>query len=56
MNCLLLIKGKTTKILNIEDLSDEELKVLKKFYSKISAIAEKEHPGEDITISIEEDK
>ena len=35
-------KGASNKALNIEDLTEEELKVLKKFYSRLSDIAEKE--------------
>ena len=35
-------KGASNKALNLEDLTEEELKVLKKFYSKLSDIAERE--------------
>ena len=35
-------KGASNKVLNLEDMTDDELKVLKKFYSKLSAIAAEE--------------
>lgn len=35
-------KGASNRVLNIEDLTEDELKVLKKFYSKLSDISEKE--------------
>jgi low affinity Fe/Cu permease len=39
-------KGASNTILNIEDMTEDELKVLKKFYSQISARAQKEtEPG-----------
>ena len=35
-------KGASNRVLNIEDLTEEELKVLKKFYTKLSDLSEKE--------------
>jgi len=35
-------KGASNRVLNIEDLTEEELRVLKKFYSKLSDLSEKE--------------
>src|ERR1700748_555097 len=35
-------KGASNRVLNIEDLTEDELKVLKKFYGKLSDISEKE--------------
>lgn len=32
-------KGASNRILNIEDLTEDELKVLKKFYSKLSTLS-----------------
>ncbi|QMU28943.1 low affinity iron permease family protein [Adhaeribacter radiodurans] len=36
------LKGASNRLINIEDLSDEELKVLKSYYDQLSDIAEKE--------------
>lgn len=36
------LKGASNRLINIEDLSDEELKELKSFYNQLSDIAEKE--------------
>lgn len=36
------LKGASNRLINIEDLSDEELKVLKSYYDELSDIAEKE--------------
>ncbi|PSR52493.1 low affinity iron permease family protein [Adhaeribacter arboris] len=36
------LKGASNRLINIEDLSDEELKVLKSYYNQLSDIAEKE--------------
>jgi low affinity Fe/Cu permease len=36
------LKGASNRLINIEDLSDEELKVLKSYYDQLSEIAEKE--------------
>jgi len=39
-------KGASNRVLNIEDMTEDELQVLKKFYSKLSALSEKEdNPG-----------
>ena len=38
-------KGASNRVLNIEDMTEEELKVLKKFYSKLSDLSEKESLG-----------
>ncbi len=38
-------KGASNRALNIEDMTEEELKVLKKFYSKLSDLSEKESLG-----------
>jgi low affinity Fe/Cu permease len=39
-------KGASNRILNIEDLTDQELRVLKQFYGKLSELSEKEEsPG-----------
>lgn len=38
-------KGASNRVLNIEDLTEDELKVLKKFYAKLSNLAETEHLG-----------
>ena len=35
-------RGASNRVLNIEDLTEEELKILKKFYSKLSDLSEKE--------------
>ena len=35
-------KGASNRVLNIEDMTEEELKVLKKFYLKLGAFSEKE--------------
>ena len=35
-------KGASNRVLNIEDMTEEELKVLKKFYSKLSDLSETE--------------
>ncbi len=35
-------KGASNRVLNIEDMNEEELKVLKKFYSKLSDLSEKD--------------
>ena len=35
-------KGASNRVLNIEDMTEEELKVLKKFYSKLSDLSEKD--------------
>jgi low affinity Fe/Cu permease len=48
-------KGASNRVLNIEDMSEDELKVLKKFYAKLSDLSEKEgHLGS--THSIDEAK
>ncbi|QNF35006.1 low affinity iron permease family protein [Adhaeribacter swui] len=36
------LKGASNRLINIEDLSDEELKVLKSYYDQLADIAEKE--------------
>lgn len=36
------LKGASNRLINVEDLSDEELKVLKSYYDQLSDIAEKE--------------
>ena len=36
------LKGASNRLINIEDLSDEELKVLKSYYDQLAEIAEKE--------------
>lgn len=36
------LKGASNRLINIEDLSDEELKVLKTYYNQLSDISEKE--------------
>ncbi len=36
------LKGASNRLINIEDLSDEELKVLKSYYNQLAEIAEKE--------------
>ena len=39
-------KGASNRILNIEDMTEEELQVLKKFYAKLSDLSEKDgNPG-----------
>ena len=35
-------KGASNRVLNIEDMTEDELKVLKKFYSKLSDLSEKD--------------
>ena len=35
-------QGASNRVINIEDMTEEELKVLKKFYSKLSDLSEKE--------------
>lgn len=35
-------KGASNRVLNIEDMTEDELKVLKKFYSKLSDLSEQE--------------
>ncbi len=35
-------KGASNRVLNIEDMNEEELKVLKRFYAKLSDLSEKE--------------
>lgn len=35
-------KGASNRVLNIEDMTEEELRVLKKFYTKLSSLSEKE--------------
>ena len=35
-------KGASNRVLNIEDMTEEELQVLKKFYAKLSDLSEKE--------------
>ena len=35
-------KGASNRVLNIEDMTAEELKVLKKFYAKLSDLSEKD--------------
>ena len=45
-------KGASNRVLNIEDMTEEELKVLKKFYAKLSDLAEEESVG--TTHSIDE--
>ena len=35
-------KGASNRVLNIEDMTEEELKVLKKFYLKLSDLSEKD--------------
>lgn len=48
-------KGASNRVLNIEDMTEDELKVLKKFYAKLSDLSEKEgHLGS--THSIDEAK
>ena len=47
-------KGASNRVLNIEDMTEDELKVLKKFYSKLSDLAETESVG--LTHSIDEAK
>ena len=48
-------KGASNRVLNIEDMTEEELKVLKKFYQKLSSLSEQEgHSG--ISHSIDEAK
>jgi len=37
-------KGASNRVLDIEDLTEDELKVLKKFYGKLSGLSEKEEP------------
>ncbi len=36
------LKGASNRLINIEDLSDEELKILKSYYNQLSDLAEKE--------------
>lgn len=36
------LKGASNRLINIEDLSDEELKVLKSYYDQLGELAEKE--------------
>ena len=38
-------KGASNRVLNIEDMTEEELRVLKKFYTKLSDLSEKESLG-----------
>jgi low affinity Fe/Cu permease len=45
-------KGASNRVLNIEDLGEEDLKVLKKFYEKLGDLSEKEPLG--TTHSIDE--
>ena len=48
-------KGASNRVLNIEDMTEEELQVLKKFYSRLSDLSEKEgNPG--ASHSIDESK
>jgi len=48
-------KGASNRVLNIEDMTEEELKVLKKFYQKLSNLSEQEgHSG--IAHSVDEAK
>ena len=47
-------KGASNRVLNIEDMTEDELKVLKKFYCKLSDLAETESVG--LTHSIDEAK
>jgi len=47
-------KGASNRVLNIEDMTEDELKVLKKFYCKLSDLADDESLGS--THSIDEAK
>lgn len=38
-------KGASNRVLNIEDMTEDELKVLKKFYGRLSNLSEKEDLG-----------
>lgn len=48
-------KGASNRVIDIEDLTEEELIVLKKFYVKLSKLAEQEH-GVRETHSVDEAK
>lgn len=48
-------KGASNKVLNLEDMTEDELKTLKRFYSKLSAIAERE-TGDGLAHTIDEIK
>lgn len=47
-------KGASNRVLNLEDLTEDELKVLKKFYSKLSELAEEDDKIGQTSHSIDE--
>ena len=54
LNELLAAGGASNQLINVEELTDEELAVMKKFYSQLSALSKKEK--ENKIHSLEEHK